>query len=219
VSVGVWRDDQIPLADDLFLIALDERSGRSRLNAVALNLGLAGALLGELMLSGHIGLHESRFEVVPAMPPLTDAVLQRMIRHLRDEPQHPVSIWLSFFAQTAADDVAERVVRRGLLKTELRGLLRAKPSYVPTDPASLAWRTFRVAQIIRRRDVQTWADLVLIGLILATGLDDAVLWNGTPEDRANLRLIAASLGEDPTLNAVTTQVSALIAAGVLSQRR
>ena len=67
--------------------------------------------------------------------------------------------------------------------------------------------------------MQTWADLVLIGLILATGLDDAVLWNGTPEDRANLRLIAASLGEDPTLNAVTTQVSALIAAGVLSQRR
>src|SRR6266705_720914 len=44
------------VADDVFLLGHDDRSGRPLLQPRALGIGLAGGLLAELMLAGLIGL-------------------------------------------------------------------------------------------------------------------------------------------------------------------
>lgn len=216
---GGWRDDRISLADDFFLIAFDERTGRSRLHPLALNLGLAGALAGELVLSGHIGLSGGRFTVADGVAPPADAVHQRMCRHLRAEPEHLVAVWLSFFARTATDDVAERLIRHGLVRAELRGLVRSRPRYVATDTVAQAWRTFRLAQAIHRHEVRSRSDVMLLGLAAATGLDEMVLVTGGPADRDSLRATASRVRDDPAPHAVVEAVTALLATGVLAPHR
>lgn len=213
-------DEFIAIADDFYLIALDERTGRPRLNAKAMSLGLSAALLCELVLADHIGVKSNRIELAARRPPLEDPVLLRMLDHIVAEPNHPVPVWLAFFAQTAAEAVGERLVGRGYMRSETsRGLLRSKESHVPTDLVALAWRSLRIAQVIAKRDVRTWEDLTLVGLLSATGLAALVLWNADPGDQENLRNIVGGLTEEASLLTLITQVEALIAAAVLAQRK
>src|SRR5262249_35246607 len=128
--------------------------------------------------------------VVAALQPPRDPTTQRMCSVIASEPDHPLPTWLSFFAQTAAEDVAASLVRRGLLQPEGRGVLRSKVVYSATDATSHAWRSLRLVRVIRDRDVQTWGDLMLVALLVATGLGEEVLAHGTAEDRASLRAVA-----------------------------
>jgi hypothetical protein len=54
------------LADDLFLIALDDRTGRFRIEAGALGLGLGAAMLAELYLAGNIAISPNESRSNPA---------------------------------------------------------------------------------------------------------------------------------------------------------
>ena len=215
-----WRDTPISIADDLFLVALDERTGRIRLHPRAFSLGLAGALLAELGLLEHIFYADGRIEVAanagrPALP--HHAV---MVDQLAAEPQHPVSTWLEFFAQSAPDVVAADLVARGLLRKEVsRGLIRLKETYMASDESALAWRTLRLVNIIGKRDVRSWEDGILISLLDSTALSGDVLWHGAAGDLENLQDIVTSVSADPFFHVLITQVSALIAAGVMTQRR
>jgi hypothetical protein len=57
------------LADDLYLLAHHERTGRPHLQPRAIGLGLAGALLAELMLLGTICIRPEGFVVANHTPP------------------------------------------------------------------------------------------------------------------------------------------------------
>jgi len=218
--VTAWRDTPISIADDLFLVALDERTGRIRLHPRALSLGLAGALLAELALLEHIFYSDGRIKVPsnvarPALP--HHAVI---VDQLAAEPQHPVSTWLEFFAQSAPDVVAAGLVARGFLRKEIsRGLMRIKETYMASDESALAWRTLRLVNIIGKRDVRSWEDGILISLLDSTALSSDVLWHGAAGDLENLQDIVTSVSADPFFHVLITQVSALIAAGVMTQRR
>lgn len=215
-----WRDASLSIADDLFLVAVDERTGRIRLHQRALALGLAGGLLAELGLGSHIQFGSGQLTVPPTAASPTADHHRRMRDQIAAEPQHSLSTWLSFFAQTAPDVVSERLVKRGFLDRESsRGLLRTKETYRSTDDSALAWRTLRLANIIAQRDIRNWEDGVLVGLLDATGLADHVLWHGAPGDMENLRDIVTGVGEDPFFHALITGVSALVASGVMTQRR
>ena len=52
------------VADDLYLLAHDDRSGKPLLQPRPLGTGLAGALLAELMLAGCIGLRSDSAVVI-----------------------------------------------------------------------------------------------------------------------------------------------------------
>ncbi|HEY2792288.1 MAG TPA: GPP34 family phosphoprotein [Micromonosporaceae bacterium] len=218
--MSAWRDAPISIADDLFLVALDERSGRLRLHHHALSIGLAAALLTELTLLDHITFGDDRIKVPSGVALPVTAHHRTMVDQMAAEPDHPVAIWLSFFAQTAPDVIAARLVARGFLRKETsRGLLRTKDAYLGTDESALAWRTLRLANLISRRDVRNWEDGMLVALLDATGLSEHVLWHGAVGDLENLRDIVRSVSEDPFLGYLLAQVSALIAAGVMTQRK
>ena len=57
------------LADQFFLIAHEDRTGKSRLHPRATGLGLAAALLGELVMQGRIRAVEGELFVVNPEPP------------------------------------------------------------------------------------------------------------------------------------------------------
>jgi Golgi phosphoprotein 3 (GPP34) len=217
--VRTWEDAPLSLADDFYLIGLDGRTTRPRLHTKALGLGVAAALLAELVLANHIRVTNGRIEV--AYRHYAPEVREHgdMLAQINAEPQHQLPVWLSYFAQTATDVVQARLVAHGFMRIESRGVLRAKQAYVPVDPMAVEWRSLRIARVIAKRDVRTWEDLTIIALIVATGLTEAVLWNAGPDDRDSLLAILPYLNQEPSLHALVTQVETLIAAAVLAQRK
>jgi Golgi phosphoprotein 3 (GPP34) len=96
------------LADDLYLMAHHEVTGRPLLQPRAVGLGLAGALLAELMLAGQIRIWPDGIVTADSAPPeewLARDVLGLM---LGERERHPARDWLVFLARTAASDVSVR---------------------------------------------------------------------------------------------------------------
>jgi hypothetical protein len=217
--VHTWEDVPFSLADDFYLIGLDGRTNRPRLHAKAMGLGVAAALLAELVLANYIRITNSRIEVAYRHYAPEAREHADMLSRIIAEPQHHLPVWLAYFAQTSTDIVQERLVARRFMHIESRGVIRSKQSYVPVDPMAVEWRSLRIARVISRRDIRTWEDLTIIGLIVATGLTEPVMWNAAAEDRDNLVSILRYLNDEPSLHALITQVEQLIAAAVLAQRK
>ncbi len=105
------------LADDLYLLAHHEVTGRPHLQPRATGLGLAGALLAELMLAGSIGLRSGHVVIARNRPP-GDGLAQSVLSLIAGERErHPAGDWLLFLARTAPHDVAQRLEQSGYLTT------------------------------------------------------------------------------------------------------
>ena len=168
---------QLPLGDDLYLAAHDNAKGRCMLSPATLGLGLAAALLGELVLWRRLDIRENSLVVIdnrPTADPATSAVLENLLR----EGQHrAVRDWIAFLATGVATDLIERRLARAgaVRRQEKRGLLGTKVRFVPTEPGLAAWPGTRIRIAATRGELLDSADLVLTGLVLATGLDQHVL--------------------------------------------
>ncbi|MBO4210665.1 GOLPH3/VPS74 family protein [Micromonospora echinofusca] len=205
------------LADEFFLIAHhDSRAGRPRLNPVATGLGLAAALLGELVLSGHISLGAGLVTLVDRRPP-ADALAHTVLDHIVHEPEHQaVRTWLNFLAQSAAGSVGERMTRNGTVRREeSRRLLRTSVAYVPVDINAAAWPATRLRDLLDRPDPPTVPDGLLFGLVTATGLTREVLWAAGPRAHHRLSVLIAAL--PPPLKELVMHTEAAVGAAVLRQ--
>jgi hypothetical protein len=172
----VASSPQLPLADDLFLTAHDTVKGKSLLTPATMGLGLAGALLGELVLWRRLDVADGKIVLIDDRPtgdPAATAVLDQL---LREGHHRAVRDWISFLATGIAIDLVERrLSRAGLVqRQEKRGLLNSKVFFVPTDSMVAGWPATRVRTLIGRGEMLDIPDLVLAGLILGTGLDQHV---------------------------------------------
>ncbi|AGL18277.1 GPP34 family phosphoprotein [Actinoplanes sp. N902-109] len=178
---------QGPLADDLYLAAHDTVRGRCALTPATLGLGLAAGLLAELVLDRRIDLRADRLTVLDDRTTgdlATAAVLGQLLR----EHRRGVRDWLAFLATgVAADLVARRLTRAGLLeRTARRGLFGTRLRFVPVDSVVTGRPGSRIRVSAERRELLGTTDLVLAGLILATGLDQHVLVALDPIGRDHL---------------------------------
>jgi hypothetical protein len=169
------------LADEFFLIAHEERTGRSRLHPRATGLGLAAGLLGELMLTGRVRLSDGDLYVVNRNPP-TDALAHEVLELLLAQPQHrDLGTWLAFLAQDSAVKVGERLARVGTVDPVTRRRLTGSNTvYMPTNADqrnAVTWARVRLANLLVRYIGMDLADRTLAGLVLATGLTRFVLWD------------------------------------------
>ncbi|GAB1640385.1 GOLPH3/VPS74 family protein [Krasilnikovia sp. MM14-A1259] len=179
---------QLPLADDLFLAAHDTPRGRSVLSPATLGLGLASGLLAELILWRRVDLCDGRLAVLDERA-TTDAATTAVLDQLVRETQHRrIREWISFLATGVATDlVARRLGRAGLVhRHERRGLRGTRVTYVPADPAAAGWPGSRVRTAIARGELLDIPDLVLAGLVLATGLDQHLLVTYDAGEREHL---------------------------------
>jgi hypothetical protein len=180
----------VVLADQYFLIAHEDRTGRSRLHPRATGLGLAAALIGELMLSGRVRIIDGELHIVNRQPP-TDALGHDILDLLIAQPQHrEVRIWLTFLSQDAAVRVGERLMRFGAVEpVTRRRMLSTQTLYMPNNAEqrnAAAWAPARLANLLMRNLEMSVADRLLTGLVAATGLTRHVLYDFELHRRALL---------------------------------
>jgi hypothetical protein len=174
-------------ADDFYLAAHDGIGGRSLLPDRVLGVGLSAALLGELMFWRRLRTDGDLVYVSDTTPtgdPATSAVLHRMA----DSSPYGIGQWIGYFATGAAPLVERRLVAAGVLRpaTRRRLLGPGTTTLVLADPKRPGEPATRIRTHLSYNDDLDIADLMLAGLILATGLDEFVLGTCNPRDRARL---------------------------------
>src|ERR1051325_5354626 len=97
------------LADDLYLMAHNDSTGRPYLQPRATGIGLAGALLAELLLAGGISLSSDGTLRATVGPPAAQLTSQVQSQITSEREPLPVGTWLQFLGQAAAADVARRL--------------------------------------------------------------------------------------------------------------
>jgi hypothetical protein len=154
------------LADDFYLIAHDDVTGRPRQPGRTVGLGLAGALLAELVLAGRVTVHDELVVVVNRQPP-ADALTHTVLDQLAGERQRQtVRTWLAFLGQQTAERVAGRLERDGLVqREESRRLLKTEVRWRPVDISLAAWPGMRLRMLLERLQPMELSDVVLAGLV------------------------------------------------------
>jgi hypothetical protein len=205
------------LADEFFLTAHDE-DGKALLSERVLGVGLAAAVLGELVLPHRLTIQSGSLRVVDRRPldePLGAWVLAHL---LRDAGRGSVRDWLSYLAKTAQDTVGRRLVHHGhVRRLERQRLLRGRVvRYQPANINLATWPRTRLYHDLAGSGALPDHDLVLAGLILATGLDQHVGWNLDHNARQHLTYLTRHLS--PALRELLTTADAAVAEAVLAGR-
>jgi hypothetical protein len=107
--------DMVTLVEDIFLLASDEATGRTRIPTAYLDLGLGGALLLDLVLRARLALVDEHVAVVAGVPTgdsLLDTALSAVAASAkRHEPEY----WVRHLARGTRSAVQRRLVAAGVL--------------------------------------------------------------------------------------------------------
>ncbi len=204
------------VADDLYLLGHDDRSGKPLLQPRALGTGLAGALLAELMLAGWIGLRPDNAVVITRDAPQGAAGRHPLLKQVANEPgPQPVRSWLRFLARSAAQDVALGLEEAGYLE-HLRGRVPWRQGqWVPVNPDWAFAPMLRVRSALNPARPLTGHAAALAGLAVACGLgfrlNQYQAQAGRPVQDA-----VAQLG--PGLQELIAQTQTAVDSAVLSHR-
>jgi hypothetical protein len=204
------------VADDLYLLGHDDRSGKPLLQPRALGTGLAGALLAELMLAGCIALRQDSAVVITRDTPRGEVQRHPLLKQMADEPgPQPVRSWLRFLARSAARDVAGRLEEAGYLQ-HVRGRVRwSQGQWVPVNPDWAFAPMLRVRTALDPARPLTAHAAALAGLAVACGLGFRLDQYQTQADRS-VEYAVAQLG--PGLQELIAQTQTAVDSAVLSHR-
>lgn len=210
----------LPLADELFLIGHDEYTGKAHVNNVILDSGLAGAVIGELLLTGRVVIAENRVAVRDNRPygeALTDAALAEI---LKQRENHPVRAWVEYLRDDVRDMVGRRLVQSGMVtREESRGLtLRVTVRFPATDAIEAAAPLVRLRFLLDRDDPLDQQTMALASLVLASQLEQTLLVDTTRQQVREL-ITQRTRPMHPYLHALATGVDAAVAAIALTIRR
>jgi hypothetical protein len=162
------------VADDLWLLAHHEVTGRPLLHARELGLGLAAGLLAELMLGERpaIRLWQGGTVMIGQNVPRSLVERHPLLKQIGAEPQLlPVRDWLLFMARTADGEVGARLEQAGYLARSRRRIPGMPARRVPVDPDWAFAPVTRVgAALDPRRPFDPCAG-ALAGLAVACGLN------------------------------------------------
>ncbi|MGI5213386.1 GPP34 family phosphoprotein [Plantactinospora sp. CA-290183] len=226
----IWRPRQpayrtnphLPLADDLYLIALDERTGRYRRPERAVRLALAAALLGELVLAGRLDIRGRRLVVVQQRTRPADPLAATVEHRILAEPGAvPVAGWLDYLAQEYPDKIVSRLRDRGWIIPAVTRRLWSRT--VVARPASrdratdIAWRAPRIANALTGQGVCGWEELLLARLMMILDLLAPVVYDG--QIRKAERHVEERIREALPLWALTAVTKAAVDQITLSHRR
>jgi Golgi phosphoprotein 3 (GPP34) len=203
------------LADDLYLMAHDERTGRLVLSARAAGLGLAGALLADLVLAGCLNVTGGQVAVTGTVPP-DDGLAASVLGVLAGEnPPRPVADWLAFLARTASGEVAGRLERAGYLVAVAARPWRAA-RWRPADPDCAFAPVVRVECALSAARPADAQGVALAGLAAACGLGARLGLYLSPGARARLEQAGGQLG--PGLRELIGGTQAAVGAALLAHR-
>jgi len=204
------------VADDLYLLGHDDRSGKPLLQPRALGTGLAGALLAELMLAGCIGLRQDGTVVITRDAPQGAVQQHPLLRQVADEPgPQPVQSWLRFLARSAARDVALRLEEAGYLQHVRSRVPWRQDQWIPVNPDWAFAPMLRVSSALNPARPLTAHAAALTGLAVACGLGFRLYQYQTQAGRP-VQDAVAQLG--PGLQELIAQTQTAVDSAVLSHR-
>jgi len=206
------------VADDMYLMAHNDLSGKPYLQPRALGLGLAGGLLAELMLAGRIDARPGEIVVAEGAPRVGDDLARHVLGLVLSE-REPLAVaeWLLFLARTAAGDVARRLATSGYLARAGERRRWGGKRWVPVDADCAFGPLVRVRPALARSRHLTLYGACLAGLADACGLGPRMFAYAPPNaTRRYLDEVVARL--DPGLRYLIAQTQAAVGSAVLSQR-
>ncbi|NUR83034.1 MAG: GPP34 family phosphoprotein [Nonomuraea sp.] len=208
------------LADEFFLVAWDTTgTGKPRLHGHGVALGLAGALIGELVMASRVAVRGPLLQPVDQRQVgerVADAVLADMIA----SPQHTdVRTWLAYLAQRSVADVSSRLVESGFLRREEPKFLKSRQCrYFAEDFGRAVWPSTRIRMALVRGQPLAPPDMALAALIEACDLTGQLVEDPT-ERRTAKRYLATVLAAMPSsLTDLAHHLSAAFGDAVLTYR-
>ena len=202
------------LADEFFLLAHDDMSGKPRLHPRVAGIGLASALLGELILFGRIRIHGGDLVVLERRP-VDDGLTNRVFVTIAGRHPQPLSTWLAMLAETAHDDVAARLAADGVVSRVSSRWPGRGDRWVPADMSTAAWPAARLRMVLTHDEAPSVPDVALAGLALSCGLASYLLWDTGPQVRDHLDRLLSDLGPVRDLLA---RAAAAVGNAVMSRR-
>ncbi|MFE9207467.1 GPP34 family phosphoprotein [Micromonospora sp. NPDC007230] len=205
------------LADEFFMLAHDDQSGRPRLPHSSITFGLAAALLAELGSARRIHFERGELTILDQRAP--DDWLQHMVlARLIAMSQHTgTRTWLAYLAATSYDLVAQRLWQAGMVKPKTeRRMFKTVTVYAPTDMNVAAWSWARLLGSLRNLEPLDTFDLALAGIAREVRLDQWIL-QGTPHaSTTHLRQLLAEA--PPPMRDLLAALNAAIGNAVMSHR-
>jgi hypothetical protein len=204
------------LADDLYLMAHHDVTGRPYLQPRATGIGLAGALLAELTMAGQV-------EVTPWAVTVTGPTApgDRLICDVLDviggeRDQHPSGEWLHYLAHTAPANVARRLADSGYLTGVSSRLPWRSARLMPADSDCAFMPLNRARSALDTSRPITAKAAALAGLAAACGLETRLLAYAPPRGRRSPQEAAGLLPSG--LRELIAQTQAAVDSAVLAQR-
>ena len=204
------------VADDLYLLAHEEGSGKAVLQPAALGTGLAGALLVELMLVGWIGLRQDGAVMITTDAPRGAVQQNAMLKRIADKPApQPVRSWLRLLGHSAAQDVALRLEEAGYLERARGRVPWRQGRWVPVNPDWAFAPVLRARSALDPSRPLTAHSAALAGLAVACGLGFKLSEHQTPDGRP-VEDAVVQLG--PGIQELIAQTNTSVESAVLSYR-
>jgi hypothetical protein len=204
------------LADDLYLLAHHELTGKPHLQPRAIGLGLAGGLLAELMLLGKIRIRPEGFVVADRTPPGDELARSVLGLVVSEHDRHAAQGWLLFLARTAAADVAVRLEQSGYLTRAVARRPWRAERWVPVDADCAFAPLVRVRSVLSSSQPVAVQGAALAGLATACGLSHQLSMYLPPNARRRLDEAVGQL--DPGLRELIAQTQAAVDSALLSHR-
>ena len=209
----------LPLADEFFLVGYDEYTGKPLVNAEVLDTGLAGAVVGELVMSGRLAIADNGIVTARDQRPygerVTDAALAEV---LKQREAHPVRAWVEYLRTEVRNMVAPRLVQAGMIqRVQSSGMLRKSVRFPAVEPIKAAGPRARLRYMLDHPEYLDGQTAVLGGLARATGLEHVLGAGTAKEARDNLGRMVEGLPEE--LRLLCNSVDTAVAAVALTVRR
>lgn len=166
------------LADDLLLITLDFQTGKCKLAEPTLGIGMAAALLSELLFSGSVVVVDQQLRL-GEYPPPAERLAETLYEQTRNDLyRQDLSIreWLVTHRRLVADLVTDRMIRAGELHREqVKRLGRTSVRLFPTKPVEAFIRVQRLSSYLRTRSEVSAGDALLAALADVLGAGKPLL--------------------------------------------
>lgn len=201
------------LAEELLLLAYNDKTGRNQAGNLA--LGLAGALLLDLTLAQRIDL-DGKHVVVVNPQPLGNPLLDDALHRINTDKSRKPNAWVPKLHNGLAPRVLAWMVQRQILTHDAESVLGFIPfnRYRPLNPAIEAGVRARLEAAVAAGTTQDPRTAALAGLVYALGIEKlAVPSRPRREVRRTLKSIAeGSWASAATVKAVQATQAAVMAA-------
>ncbi|WP_250027779.1 GOLPH3/VPS74 family protein [Paractinoplanes maris] len=187
----------IPLAEELLLLAYDDRTGKATGSRIGLDLGMAAAVLVDLALAGRIAYVDGYLKVIDPSP-IGDTIADAVLAKAADDEPHTPAQWLQRLRHRLRIRVLEDLVARGVIQdvdeTQM-GVIHVH-RYPTTDHAFEAEIRARLAEALTSAAVCDERTAALATLLVACRMEPNLRLPADEVARAHERLeqIASGAG-------------------------